>query len=268
MAFQPDEIAGAAARLRQDTVALLDDLATEQLDQEALPGWSVADVFRHLAERDRSIVLGKHLLDFLPGASPTDLQRGNDRALQRLRGASRYQLREELQVWGRRLQRLVGAVPRPLARLQIPTMFGTVSIGWFATTRLYDEWVHQDDVHRVVGGDQPPMDRRLRELLAHFHLAALPAQPLRSVATGDGVVEVTFTDAPRRPTWRFDLGERRFGPRVTAEPTVHIRCDVATWCLIAADRIEWEDAESGGDLRLDGDDRAAATAVLDAVRVV
>lgn len=264
--LRPRDVAASAERLRATTLEILASLDDDQLDREALPGWTVADVFRHLAESDRTTVLGKHLVDFLPKVTDDEFERGNDRSLERLRGRSRDELAVELATWGSRLRTIMKMAPTPLAKMRIPTMFGTVDLGWFSGLRIYDEWVHQRDVLQAVGREGPPMDPATRDLLAEFVLRALPAKPLRTVDHRDGVVAFDLdTDLP---IWRFDLGRRQFGPTVDAVRTVTVRTDVETLVLIAANRVDWEQAEKAGDLTLDGDDRAAAAAVLDVVHVV
>jgi hypothetical protein len=267
-------IADAAMRLRQDTVALLDSLSEEEYGSLALPprepggvGWTVADVFRHLAETDRLSVLGAGLLSFLPGRERAEMEDQRDADLERLRDASRQQLREELITWGRRLQRIIALTPGLLARRTIPTMFGRVSIAWIAMLRVQDEWVHQDDVRRALHRGEIPPDADTRTLLAEFHLRALPAGPLRQ-RDGEGVVEVVFGDLLAWPAWRFDFGAHEYGATVVTEPTLRIESDVATWSRISADRLEWRDAEEAGMLTIDGEDRKAAERLLNAVRVV
>ncbi len=272
---EPRTVAEIAGHLRDHTVALFDRLTPEQLERVALPprhpggeGWTVADVFRHLAESDRQSVLGSHLTDFLPFNDGESFEDHNDQMIQRLRGAPRQQLREELVAWGRRLRRIIRFTPGPLSRVKVPTLFGRVALWWLATLRVYDEWIHQGDLARALDLDPPEMDVRTRDLLAEFQLRALPAGPLYGIERRDGVVEVAFDDALSRPAWRFDLSSHEYGPRVKATPTVRIETDVATWTRIAADRIGWTDAEAAGKLTIDGDDRDAAEALLEVVRVV
>lgn len=271
----PRTIAEVAEHLRDHSIELFDRLTPEQLEQVALPArhaegeaWTVADVFRHLAESDRQSVLGTHLTHFLPFNDGDAFEDNNDEMIQRLRGAPRQQLREELVAWGRRLRRIIRLTPGPLARVKVPTLFGRVALWWLATLRVYDEWIHQDDIARALDLDPPEMDVRTRALLAEFQLRALPAEPLSRIGRRSGVVEVAFEDALSQPAWRFDLSNHQYGPRVTATPTVRISTDVPTWSRIAADRIGWKDAESGSDLTIEGDDREAAEALLEVVRVV
>lgn len=262
--LRPRDIAPAISRLRGGSLLLFDRLTDEQLALPALPDWTVADVFRHLADSDRGSVLGFHLLEFLPGKDLEAFEDHNDEQLQRLAGVDRATLRRELQVWGRRLSRVVALVPGFAARVRVPTAFGRVPLGWVGTLRLYDEWVHQWDVHQAIGDPDPPMDDPLRDLLAEFQLRALPASPLDQVDV-DGVVEIRVTDGP---TWRYDLGKRRFGAHVARPATATVDLDTATFCLVAANRIPWRTAAAAGAIVLDDDAVGTGTRLLDHVRVV
>lgn len=262
--MRPRELAPAITRLRGGTLLTFDRLTDEQFEVEALPGWTVADVFRHLADADRGSVLGTHLAEFLPGRDLAAYEDHNDANLGRLRSVDRATLRRELEVWGRRLARVVGVVPGPVARVTIPTAFGRVPLGWVAGLRLYDEWVHQWDIARALDEDEPPMDLPLRDLLAEFQLRALPAGPLRGL-DADGVVEIAVTDGP---VWRFDLEGHQFGANVRATPTASIRLDVGAFCLMAADRVPWRELADGGRLQVEDDPAGSGAAVLDACRVV
>ncbi len=252
--LHPKDIGPAISRLRGGTLLLFDRLDDDQLELEALPGWTVADVFRHLADSDRGAVLGGHLLEFLPGKDLDEFERHNDDNLERLRERDRATLRRELEVWGRRLARVVSLVPGPAARLPVPTAFGRLPLGWVAGLRLYDEWVHRWDVAEALDEPEPPMDLPLHDLLAEFQLRALPAGPLREVRR-DGVVEVRVVDGP---VWRFDLARHRFGAHVAAAPTATIRVDVPALCLVAGARVPWRDLAEQG--RIEVDDDAAGSA--------
>lgn len=261
--MDPKDVAGAIRRLRAASLTLLDGLADAELTVEALPGWSVLDVFRHLADSDRRTVLGGHLLQFLPGKDLDAFERVNDGHVEEYR-ADRRAVRDDLATWGPRLATVVGLVPARVARLTVPTAFGRVPLSWMGGLRLYDEWVHQWDVLQALDRDDPPMDDQLRDLLAEFQLRALPAGPLRGIDRRDGVIEVRLRDVPR-PAWRFDLRRREFGGFVRAAPTVSVVADVPSWCLLAAARQGWRDLPA---IEVTGRDQAAAAALLDVVRVV
>lgn len=263
--MRPGDISAAVRRQRAATLVMFDALSEEALEAEALPGWTVADVFRHLADSDRASVLGYHLLNFLPSKDLDDFERVNDRNLVRLRAADRATLRRELEVWGGRLATVIGLVPRFVSRLPVPSAFGRLPLAWFGGLRLYDEWVHRWDVAMALGQTDPLMDQAVRDLLAEFQLRALPAGPLLHADLPAGVVEVRI-DAGQ--VWRFDLVRRQFGAHVLSRPTVTIHLGVPDFCLIAADRIPWREIEEAGRLKIESDDRSAAEAILDRVRVV
>ena len=61
-ALRTRDIAAVIRRLRGATLLRFDSLSDVDLEREALPDWTVADVFRHLADSDRGSVLGAHLL--------------------------------------------------------------------------------------------------------------------------------------------------------------------------------------------------------------
>lgn len=261
--MHPKDIAAAIRRLRAASLALLDRCSDADLELEALPGWTVLDVFRHLADSDRGSVLGGHLVEFLPGRDLLAFERVNDANLERLRGCGRAEVRDELERWGKRLATVVSIVPGRVGRLPIPTAFGRVPLAWMGALRPYDEWVHQWDVSRALGLPDPAMDTPTRDLLAEFQLRALPAGPLRSLPRTEAVVEVRLPDTSL-PAWRFDLATHRFGPRVTAPATATVVTDVPTFCLVAGARRPWREL----DVTVDGEDRAAAESLLDVVRVV
>jgi uncharacterized protein (TIGR03083 family) len=272
----PSELADLVAGLRADSCATLAHLTDAELATPALPGWSVADVYRHLASSDRSAVTGKLLVHLLPGRDAEELEPVNDELVEALRGRPREELERELEVWGRRFVRLLRSVPRPLASLRVPSAFGTVPLVWLGALRLYDEWVHQADVAAALERPEPAMDAPTRDVLAWFQRRALPAEALRRVDHGRGVVELELRDAAG-PTWRIDLAHRRFGAHVAAAPTVRVRAGVAAFCLHAAHRRPWQELEADGRIELlpgsgsgelTVEDRRAAEALLDAVRVV
>ncbi len=262
--MHPDDIAHAIRDLRAATLRLLDERTEAELETEALPGWTVLDVLRHLADSDRRSVLGVHVLEFLPGRDLLAFERTNDDNLSRLAGADRRRIRDELDRWGGRFATLVRLVPAPVGRLRVPTAFGTVPVAWMGALRLYDEWVHQWDITRALGLPDPPMDERLRRLLAEFQLIGLAAGPVRARAGTSGVVEVVVPDGGV-PAWRVDLPSGEAGADVVAAPTATITIEVAAFCLVAGARRPWRELDA---VTVTGSEPGAAEDLLDLVRVI
>lgn len=262
--FQPKALSAAMVVLRHGSLELFDALSDEDLEVQALPDWTVADVFRHLADSDRGSVLGKHLLEFLPGKDLfVDFQAKNDANLTRLRTRGRNELRDELATWGRRMATIVRRVPARAGAITIPTAFGKLPISWMAGLRLYDEWVHQWDIARALGRPDPAMAPDLAALLGPWQLAAFEADVLTK-ASHPGVVEVSFADAVASAV--YDLGASP--PATThAKATAHLTTDAATWSLLAAERISVDALFADDLVKVEGDE-AAARALLNLVRVV
>ena len=236
--LHPRDIGPAISRLRGGSLLLFDRLPDEQLELEALPGWTVADVFRHLADSDRGAVLGGHRWSSCRARTSTSSNGTTTPNLARLRERDRATLRHELEVWGRRLSRVVGLVPAPVARVPVPTAFGRLPMGWVACLRLYDEWVHRWDVARVIDDPEPPMDLPLHDLLAEFQLRALPAGPLHEVRR-DAVVEIQVVDGPVGASISRGTGS---GP--TSRPLPPPRCawtcpPCAWWPAIGSRGASW-----------------------------
>lgn len=257
------DIAAVSASLRAATVRQLDACTDEQLETDALPGWTVADVYRHLLASDREIVLAKHLTDFLPQKDIDELEAGNDRSLEAYRHLSRDEIRAGLEVWGRRLRRIFTLTPGPLARLRAPILFGRLPLWWLATLRPYDEWIHQHDVASALGQPEPPMDLPTRRILGRFLLVGVAGSTLPTVKGQEGVIEFRLTDIEMRP-YRYDLGRNRAGNDLDGPPDAVVTLDVPSFCLAASERRSWDEA---GSVEITGD-RAVADRLLDAIRIV
>jgi hypothetical protein len=264
---RPRDVAALAARLRATSCTWFDRLHAAALARPAVAGWSVRDVFVHLATFDRAAVTGRLAPSLLGASRPEELEPFADHLVAEGRGIDDEQLRRDLRVWGARLRRLVAALPGRLGTVAVPSSFGPVPLVWLSCLRVYDEWVHQVDVARALGDPEPVMDAPTRAALAWFQRRALPVTALPAIGPRSGVVAVTVRDAPG-PTWRIDLGGRRFGALVAAAPTVEVAFTTAAWCLVAADRDRWAALEEQGTIDIVGEDRPAAAALLDAIRVV
>lgn len=264
--LEPQSVSRAIVAQRTQTLRLFDQLDEAQLNAPALPRWSVADVFRHLADSDRGAVRGKHLLEFLPGRDMEGAFQGvNDANLARLRARGTNELRSELEVWGRRLAKVVGIVPSMIAAIRIPTGFGKVPLVWMGALRLYDEFVHRWDLAQALRLEQPVMEPALAAILAPFHLIGLEADALERTA-GTGVVELAFDDASDRA--RYDLASHtRLAANDPRGTDAHVVTDVASLCLLAANRVTVDDLFADAKVKVDGDEDAARR-LLTIVRVV
>ena len=174
------------------------------------------------------------------------------------------ELLKALEKYGRRFARLATLPPRRLASIILPTSFGKVSLLWLGMLRVYDEWVHVEDIRRALHIATDDSVERLRPA-ATFLLAGIPIQTLPEIPAGaGGTVEIGFSDIQTQKLG-VDLGTKTFGIDLSAD--AQITGPAASLIMVAAGRDKWRDAEEAGRLEIKGDRKAAET-LLDVLRVV
>jgi uncharacterized protein (TIGR03083 family) len=260
--FGKREVVEAVRAQRQRTLALLEDLSEDQWETEVLPRWRVREVAAHLVTTDASSLMGNVLARHqIPLA---DVETWNDEKVPSWADRPVRTLMLGLDRWGRRLARALALLPSPVADLKLPTKFGRVSLLWLGMLRVYDEWVHEEDVRR---GLELPADDQAESVgpAARFLFAGIPFQTLPEIRNdASGTVALSYTDLDLPPLG-IDLGSQRYGIGLNAD--TQIEGPAASLIMIAAGRDPWRDAEDAGDLRVTGDRKAAET-LLDVLRVV
>jgi hypothetical protein len=170
-----------------------------------------------------------------------------------------------LEKWSRRFERLVRMVPAPVGRPAFITPYGKVSLMWLFGLRVYDEWVHSEDIRRAykLPSDDAPASIKP---VARQLIAGLPVQSSSRFADGaTGRVALSLEDAGYPPLG-FDLAGKRFGYGVDGSDA-RVTGSTAALAMVAARRDAWRDVEGSGGLKIEGD-RAAAETLLDALQLV
>lgn len=247
---------------RRRTLALFEDLTDAQWETIVTPRWRVREVAAHLITTDEGALTGRFFAIGLRAVPISEVERWNDEQVRRWADRPIPALLHGLDVWGRRTAR---ALALPIASARVPSPFGKVSFSWLGGMRVYDEWVHGEDVRRALGlpaDDDPttlaPVARQL--------FAAIPVQTLPRIhADARGDVTVSFRGLDIDP-FGIDLTHRRFGTALGGRGT-RIDADPAALVMCAAGRDRWRDAEARGRLLIDGE-RAPAETFLDALLVV
>lgn len=249
---------------RARTIALLESLTPEDWEKIVTPRWRVREVAAHLISTDEAAVTGRMLMLGFKG-DVGDIEVWNDRVVQRWADRPVPALLHALERWGRILTRVMRAVPARAAAAPFPTPLGKVSLDWLGMMRVYDEWVHGEDVRRVFG--LPSDDaREVIEPVARHMLAVLPTQTLPRVGrTVTGRVAIVYDDL-EVPPFGIDLAAHKYGYAI-ADPDAVIHVRAAPFVMVAARRDAWRDAEAAGTLRIEGA-RDTATALLDVIRAV
>ncbi|MGZ4126904.1 MAG: maleylpyruvate isomerase family mycothiol-dependent enzyme [Actinomycetota bacterium] len=263
--FDKNEVLDALRVQRAHTLALLEDLSDEQWEVEVVPRWRSREVAAHLITTDAASLTGKYLTWGFSRRPMTDIERWNDEQVATWADRPVPSLLHALDRWGRRWARAASLPPRRVASVRIPTPFGRVSLLWLEMLRVYDEWVHVEDIRRAL---QMPADDRAATLApaARFLLAGIPIQTLPDLKDdGSGTISIGFTDVDAGRLW-VDLGSRRFGSDPAKEDAA-IEGPAAALIMVAAGRDPWQEAEAGGKILIRGD-RGPAEKFLEALRVV
>lgn len=178
------------------------------------PGWSVQDQYAHLAGFERQLlgeappdhepVLGTHVRNVIGEI--------NERWVDWYRARPGVEVFEDFErVTAQRLEVLRAATPDDLAQ-DSWTPVGPGTVRDLLPFRVFDAWVHSQDVRRALGRpggfDGPAAEASMARVVG-----SLPYVVGKKVAPPDGtVVSVTVTDAPR-----FDTAVRVVNGRAVAE---------------------------------------------------
>ena len=263
-----DEVLAGVKAQRERTISLLRGLPESDWERIIVPRWRVREVAGHLVSSDEGTLTGRVLTVGFTRRGDEALSKievWNDKQAARWADRPIPEILKGLEVWARRIERLSGLLPGALTRRAMPTPFGRVSLSWLASLRIYDEWIHMEDLRRVFGmpaDDAPPSVLPIaRQIHAGIPIQTFPRIP----ADASGRVSLAFDDIDL-PTLGIDLGLRRYGYGVDA-PEARITAPTAALAMVAARRDPWQDAEAAGALKVEGD-RRTTDAFLEALLLV
>ena len=257
------EILRGVAAERRAMLNLLRPLDPAQWDTPtALPGWRIREVVGHVISLDVTAITGQ----VLPVAfgSMDRLERWNDRQVSRWADRPVPELLVALERWGRRFVRFGRALPSPLYRLRMPTLWGRGPGGLLIWSRVYDEWIHRQDIRRALGMPDEVVDvAPAAEFLLHAMVAAVSPQ----LREQQGRVRVSLEGTPI-PEWTFDLPAGTAGPSDPSEnDAAAIRAPANAFLMAASGRDAFDDLLQRGVLILEGD-QALGREFLSKTRVV
>lgn len=263
--------ASAVAALRAQRTATLGTLSAlpdDRWDAPCLPRWRVRDVVAHLVSLDEAAVTGRLLSPLRRATDRGEWEHWNDIGVARWRDRPPPELRAALARWGARLAGVVNRLPAAAGRVPFRSWLGRHPLLLLVYRRVLDEWVHQQDLERivrpgmVVGLDDVPPG--VPDVIALAVLQPMPQLALPRVTRTAGVARlVVDTGGDHRRTWAVDFARRQYGARVTTPADAVIRLDAMTLALIAEGRDPWR-ALPAERLLVEGDDAVAAD-LLDAL---
>ena len=267
--FDKRELIDGLRSQRLRTLELLRGVSDAEWEKEIVPRWRLREVVAHLVTTDEGNLTGRvFTAGFTRRADQkmiSKVEAWNDRQVPRWADRPVAELVEGAEKWSLRLERLARAIPSFVGKRAIITPFGRVSLQWLLSLRIYDEWIHDEDIRRALGrpsDDAPtsirPVARQLQE--------GIPVQTVPRVAKGSlGRLGLGFDDADLPPLG-LDFGSRHFGFGVEGTDA-RVTGRTASIAMIAARRDQWRDSESSGNLKVEGDRRVAET-FLDALLLV
>ncbi len=262
------EIVSALRAQRARTMELLRGASEAEWETIVVPRWRLREVAAHLVTTDEGAITGRSFTTGFSRSATKSIAKvevWNDKQVVRWADRPIPEILEGLEKWSRRFERLVRMIPAPVGKPAFITPFGKVSLTWLFGLRVYDEWIHDEDIRRALkrpSDDAPASVRPVARVL----IAGLPVQSTERVA-GDakGRVALVFEDVDYPPLG-FDLAGRRFGYGIEGGDA-RVTGRTATLAMISARRDAWRDVEAVGGLKVEGD-RTAAAGILDALQLV
>jgi len=259
-------IAGVRAQ-RDRTIELLRGLPAADWEREVVPRWRVREVAGHLVASDEGVLTGRVATAGFTKRGDLALSKievWNDKQAARWADRPIPEILKGLDVWARRIERLSKVVPSFVSSPALPTPFGRVSLLWLSSIRIFDEWVHDEDIRRVFAMPSDDAPTVVKPVARQIQ-AGIPVQTLPRVPDAKGRVVLAFDDV-QLPEMGFDLGAKKYGYGVeTAD--ARITGKAATVTMVCARRDAWREAEQAGGLKIEGD-RAAAETFLEALLLV
>ena len=245
--------------------ALVDDLTEDEwLLPTALPGWTVKDNVSHIIGTERAFsgepapdVDVSHLT-FLTGPFPAAMEPWIE--ARRTVPAAEV-AREFIEVTDARVAALAALSDEEMDEVGWSPV-GEIPYRQFMRVRLFDCWMHEQDIRRAVGRpghlEGPVVDVALERFQG-----ALGFVVGKKAGAPDGSSVVFRISGPEPRTYAVVVeGRASVVPDVPATPTTTISLPLTTFVALGGGRWTRDDAEQAGGLAVDGDATLGA-AVLD-----
>ena len=219
------------------------------------PGWSVQDQLSHLTGAEASI-LGRPRPDHLPQDTSfvrNEVGQNNEVLVDWRRSSSGADVLEEFtQVTGERMQFLNALTPQDFDQA-MDTPIGPGTMGDFLSIRIFDAWVHEQDMRRALdapGHMEGPVVRHSLDRMC----MALPFVTGKKAGAADGVTVVFRISGQEARTVCIGVEDRRAKEiELPANPSVVLTLDVETFTCLCCGRRSSEQVVGAGKVGLEGD---------------
>jgi uncharacterized protein (TIGR03083 family) len=257
-----DEPGGAKERivslLRQEWLVIADLLARfrpEEWSRPALPGWDVHDVVAHMIGTERALAGGDLPQVPEPGEAGehvrNDVGRVNEAWIIALRDRSHADLLADFRaVTAERLAALEAMSP---AEFEAPswTPAGNATYGRFMQIRVFDCWMHEQDIRAATGMPGHESGPVAEEALAEVIRAVGYIVGKRAGAPDGSSVRIRLTGPITRDLNVVVAGRARLVDAIDGEPTASLQLPSSLFLRLAGGREPAEAAltriELGGD---------------------
>ena len=247
----------------------LDDLLDGLDDSDwaaptACPGWSVQDTVAHIIGTE-AMMSGAPTPDVEVPDAPhlrNDIGRMNEVTVMVRRDRTPAEMLEEFRSVVRDRDATLAAMDQAAMDAESWTPAGMATYGRFLQIRVFDQWIHEQDIRDAVGRS------------GHLEGPAV-TRTLAEVAQGIGFVVGKKAGAPDGSSVRFALtapdpstidvvveGRARVTDDLVGEPTATITTDVGTFMRLVAGRRAAAEARAQGQVGVSGDEDLAGR-VLD-----
>ncbi|MCZ7528012.1 MAG: maleylpyruvate isomerase family mycothiol-dependent enzyme [Acidimicrobiia bacterium] len=247
--------------------ALAAELSPEEWGRPtACPGWTVQDQIAHVIGIE-STILGR------PGPEPAtvdashvhnDIGRVNEAWVDSRRPRSGAEVLEELrEVTAARIAGLRALPPEGFdAESWTPVGPGTVRD--LLPFRVFDSWVHEQDVREAVGRPGH-LEGPVAEAAVDRLVAAMPYVVGKKVRPGEGATVAFEVTGPVRRSFVVGVegGRARILEGHGGEPTARLAMDARTFCRLGCGRL----APTGAKVTVEGDE-AVGRAVLERMNIL
>jgi len=234
-----------------------------------VPGWTVQDNLTHV-EALEWMLLGRPAPDHeIPDDLPhvkNDFGRTNELFVDSRRGYTGAEaLAEFREVTAERLAQLRGFGPDDFGAASF-TPVGPGTVRDLLPFRVFDAWVHEQDMRRAV--DRPGhLDGPVAEMAMARLTGSLPFVVGKKVAPPDGTTVVVDLGPPLGSRHALVVeGRARFLDDVPAHPTVTIRTNGETFARLACGRLD-PTAAGRGPVTIDGDE-ALGRRIVEALNIL
>ena len=220
------------------------------------PAWSVQDQISHIVGSE-SRILGRPAPEHTPaetGHIRNEIGARNEEQVDWRRSRTGAQVLDEFrQLTSERMTALRAMTPEDFAA-ETETPIGPGTVADFLRIRIFDAWVHEQDIRRAV--DQPghmegPVARHSIDRCA----LAMPYVVARRASAPDGATAVFRVIGEAGQTISIGVQERR-GSRLDREPdfpTVTLIIHAETFACLGCGRWDPEDALAQGKVTIEGD---------------